>query len=424
MNKHPERVVIISDFSQANGGASKLAVLLAERLAATGQPVTLFAGDHGGKDAQDFDTVNLGADALLAANPLRSAMNGIWNNQARRCLAEWIVTHDTPGTLYHVHGFMQTLSPSVFAALHSVRHRTVIHAHDYFLACPNGAFFDYQKGETCARVPLSRDCITCHCDKRNYPQKLWRVARQAGLNAKLKAFREDATFLLLHDRMVDYLHRADTPAHNITVANPAEAFLPEPVHAEQNEWFCYVGDIHDYKGVSLFAQAAQQAGVTAHFIGDGQDAEKLKNQYPSAKFHGWQDRGGLRHLLANARAVVVPSRGPEPFGLTCVEAMLSGIPVIASDSILLGHGIAQHQGGVVFSAGNARSLATQINAIASDDRFVAELSRKAPAAAANLSTTPEEWCRQIVEVYHGVLARSNVFSTSHIVSEAKPARAT
>ena len=254
MSPHPDRVVIISDFSQAKGGASKLAVLLAGLLADTGQPVTLFAGDHRGETVDNIDTVNLGSDALLAANPLRSAMSGVWNRQAKQRLSDWIVGNDTPNTIYHVHGFMQTLSPSIFAALHGVRHRTVIHAHDYFLACPNGAFFDYQKAQTCPQIPLSMGCVTCHCDKRNYPQKLWRVARQTTLNAKLAAFRTDATFILLHDRMAEYLHRAATPTHSPTVANPAQAFLPEPITAAQNHLFCYVGDLHDYKGVSLFAE--------------------------------------------------------------------------------------------------------------------------------------------------------------------------
>jgi len=46
-------------------------------------------------------------------------------------------------------------------------------------------------------------------------------------------------------------------------------------------------------------------------------------------FRGHQDRSALPGFLAKARIAVVPSRW-ENFPIRCVEAMCSGIPVIAS----------------------------------------------------------------------------------------------
>lgn len=42
--------------------------------------------------------------------------------------------------------------------------------------------------------------------------------------------------------------------------------------------------------------------------------------------------GRKAELFAGAHAVLVPSRAPEAFGLVCVEALLSGTPVICSDA--------------------------------------------------------------------------------------------
>ena len=36
-------------------------------------------------------------------------------------------------------------------------------------------------------------------------------------------------------------------------------------------------------------------------------------------------------LFAEARALIAPSRAPEAFGMVCVEALVSGTPVICSD---------------------------------------------------------------------------------------------
>ena len=49
--------------------------------------------------------------------------------------------------------------------------------HDFFAACPNGAFYDYAAGKTCDRRPLSLGCAARHCDKRRYVHKLFRLVR-------------------------------------------------------------------------------------------------------------------------------------------------------------------------------------------------------------------------------------------------------
>jgi glycosyltransferase involved in cell wall biosynthesis len=406
MSARPDRVVVISDFSAARGGASKLAVMLARALSDKGQPVTLFAGDRMDDHTPgSFEVVNLGSEALLDANPVSAAINGVWNRTAARKLAAWMDRNDTPRTIYHVHGFMQTLSPSIFSALSKVSERVVIHAHDYFLACPNGAYFDYQTGKECPLVPLSSSCVRRNCDKRSYAQKLWRLARQSALATALEPFRKSSIFILLHSGMTDYLGRKLGSFRAVTVPNPAEAFLDQTVRAEENRKFCYVGDIHDYKGVFIFAEAARRAGLKAHFIGDGRDAEELTLRYPAAAFYGWQDRNGLKRLLEDARAVVVPSRGPEPFGLAIVEAMLSGIPVIASDSILLAPDIVRLEGGLTFPAGDVEALAALLSSAAEDNVLVRRLSIKAPGAAEAISTTPQVWTERIEDTYSKTLLR-------------------
>ncbi|WP_283180096.1 hypothetical protein [Gemmobacter sp. 24YEA27] len=85
------------------------------------------------------------------------------------------------------------------AALRPVAGRVVLHAHDYFLACPNGAFFDYRAGVTCDLSPMSLGCVTCNCDKRSAAQKLWRVARQAVQNRAVSRMLPEATVVLLHE---------------------------------------------------------------------------------------------------------------------------------------------------------------------------------------------------------------------------------
>ncbi|MDE1993545.1 MAG: glycosyl transferase family 1, partial [Rhizobiaceae bacterium] len=174
---HPDRVVVINDRSVKVGGASNLAILSAELLMEAGIPVTYFAGDAAGKDPPTPDTINLSSRPLMEQGRVSALASGLYSKSAYEALQDLIRRNDTPSTIYHVHGWSKILSPSIFRALWRVRERVVLHAHDYFLSCPNGGFANYRKHDVCSLKPMSMQCLTTQCDKRGYHEKIWRSAR-------------------------------------------------------------------------------------------------------------------------------------------------------------------------------------------------------------------------------------------------------
>jgi glycosyltransferase involved in cell wall biosynthesis len=83
----------------------------------------------------------------------------------------------------------------------------------------------------------------------------------------------------------------------------------------------YAGRLSKEKGVLELAAAGQ--GLPLVVVGDG----PLRGRIPSAR--GFVARDELRRLLDGAAVVVCPSRR-EGFGMTCLEAMAAGKPVVAS----------------------------------------------------------------------------------------------
>ena len=53
---------------------------------------------------------------------------------------------------------------------------------------------------------------------------------------------------------------------------------------------------------------------------------------PALEVLGWVERGRLSALYARARALVLPSRWQEPFGIVGIEALSFGVPVVAWES--------------------------------------------------------------------------------------------
>lgn len=82
--------------------------------------------------------------------------------------------------------------------------------------------------------------------------------------------------------------------------------------ADPGEYLLYLGRNAADKGVGIARQVAAQSGLPYREVFSG--------------CHGDEKRA----LLANARAVLMPTLYPEPFGYVAIEAMLSGTPVIAT----------------------------------------------------------------------------------------------
>ena len=408
MAAEPERIVVINDASTARGGATGLALLSVRLLRARGHAVTYLCGDDGDNaELADLgvEVVALGEARLLARGRLEALRKGIWNAPAGALLAGWIGRNDTPRTIYHLHGWAQILSPAIFPALAPVARRTVLHAHDFFLACPNGVYMDYPAGEVCTRVPMSGACIACNCDKRSRAQKAWRVVRHWPVSRRVP--RGDwAAVAMIHPAMAEPLRRGGLPQERLAVLrNPAAATAAERIPAERNRGIVYVGRVIEEKGTVDLARAAAGLDLPVTFVGEGAAADAIRAACPHAVVTGWQDRAGMARHMAQARALAMPSRVPEPFGLVAAEAALSGLPVIVPDMALIARDIVAARLGLAYDARQPDGLSGALAEIhRMPDDAVAGMSRRGAAGASGLAQTEAAWADGLLALYGRALA--------------------
>jgi glycosyltransferase involved in cell wall biosynthesis len=404
----PERIVVINDASAARGGATGLALLSVRLLRARGLAVTYVCGDGGENDelaALGVEVVALGQGRLLERGRLEAMRAGLWNRAAAQMLSGWMARNDSPRTVYHLHGWAQILSPAVFSALAPVSRRTVVHAHDFFLACPNGVYMDFQRMQPCRRVPLSAACLATHCDKRSRPEKGWRVLRHAGLRRAFASGRW-AAVAMIHPGMAEPLTRAGVPARLLTtLRNPAEASGAARVRAEENDRIVFVGRLSEEKGPLDLARATAALGLPVTFVGAGPLEAEVRRLNPAAEITGWQDRAGVARHLCRARALAMPSRLPEPFGLAAAEAARAGVPVVLPDIALMAAEIAGQGMGLAYDANDSHGLESALGRIRdAGAEEMSRTSRRAGEGAGRLATTPDEWADGLVSLYRGALA--------------------
>jgi glycosyltransferase involved in cell wall biosynthesis len=89
--------------------------------------------------------------------------------------------------------------------------------------------------------------------------------------------------------------------------------------------------------------------------------------------------------------------------LVIVEALSSGIPVIASDGVLLSRDVESLDVGLQYPAGDVAALAQLLSYLASSDEVVRKMSSNAVRSAASLSPSEVDWFEQISAVYDKVL---------------------
>ncbi|MGP3698999.1 glycosyltransferase family 4 protein [Rhodobacter sp. NSM] len=402
----PDRLVILNDASVVRGGATYLATTLARSMQARGLAVTFLAGDGGNPDlGEGIDMVALGGRALIQA-PRAAALKGLYNAAARHRIAEWIARHDTPGTVYHLHNWSNILTPAVFDALVPVARRCAIHVHDFFLACPNGAFLDYPRARVCDRRPLSAACLATQCDKRSYSHKLWRSARQAVLWNRLAPFRCGAQFVMINEAMRPRIGSAIRPDHLTAISNPVEPFGAPVPAPERSRRLVQIGQVQRLKGVFELAEAGRRLGLVIDFIGMGDSLDELRRLYPEHAYHGWMSREEIGRFLNGARAAVVATQSPEPFCLSAFECVATGLPLVVSDSILPARQLAEAGAAVTFRAGDVETLTAALGRVLRDDDLVARLAAAARERGPGLAPGLAKWVSAHDRLYRRLLARS------------------
>jgi glycosyltransferase involved in cell wall biosynthesis len=132
---------------------------------------------------------------------------------------------------------------------------------------------------------------------------------------------------------------------------PSKKELTGPVHV------LFVGRLERYKGLYLLLDALRGTpDVTLTVVGDGSYRKALERMAEGidVRFEGFQ-----RHpapYYAKADIFVMPSLGPEGFGIVTMEAMAHGLPCIISDLDVHREITGDGTAAVLFRNGNAEDL--------------------------------------------------------------------
>lgn len=313
--------------------------------------------------------------------------------------------------IVHVHNTLTLVSPAVYYAALHCKVPVVQTIHNFRLLCPAATF--YYDGHIC------EDCLThglgCAvkrgCYRGSKLQTLLcvlntKVHRMTGIYKKIRYI-----CLTEFNKQKLLRHGQIRPAQISIKPNFVQA-LGEPVPYESREnQIVFAGRLEKLKGIDVLLQAWQlleAQGTTQQLIicGTGPmqqwcEAYIAQHGLTKVQLKGFVPNDQLRQMVANAKALVMPSQWYEGFPMTIAEAYSVGTPVVGSDMGNVGNLVQDGVLGKHFTYHSPQALAQALQQFASDEEKQEDCSKNAWVVYLHYYA-PEKNYQMLAQIYRSL----------------------
>jgi glycosyltransferase involved in cell wall biosynthesis len=244
--------------------------------------------------------------------------------------------------IVHVHNTLNLISPSVYYAAYSCEVPIVQTIHNFRLLCPGATF--YRDGGTC------EDCVNKGL-KFALKHKCYRGSFVHTLACViiLKLYRMLGTYKKLNCICLTEFNKEKLLSLNQGIRwiiNPDKVFIKPnfvdikkkciPYEKRKNQ-FIFAGRIDTLKGVHLLLEAWKQIDFADLIIcGTGPEEDWInnyvtENQIKNVHMMGLIPNAETLDMIAESKALILPTQWYEGFPMTIVESFACGTPVIGSN---------------------------------------------------------------------------------------------
>lgn len=265
-------------------------------------------------------------------NKIKLILN-IWFNKSYYKEVKKIVKENNID-LVHIHNFYPLLTPSIFKASKDAGAKVVHTLHNYRLWCISGIFYrdGYDVCEICTKSKFSLQGIFSKCFRKSMVQSVlaqltfwyYRVA---------KVFDNIDYFFVLTNFQKEKVKNLGLNEKKL-ILKPNSLNMVFDTQKEKKDYL-YVGRLEESKGIyellKVWDTLDERFVLTV--IGGGDIEEDLRSKYNKSNivFKGKCPREETLEHISKAKYLIQPSTLYETFGLTIIEAMSFGLPVIGFD---------------------------------------------------------------------------------------------
>ena len=266
--------------------------------------------------------------------------------------------------------------------------RTAVFVHDHEYYCPRKSYYYPVTRKNCSRSYCEFLCGCCAMLRRPAPDNTFR-ANFGGFAALWNEIRACGEFIVLSGFMRDILVRQGIPAEKIVLIPPSVAIPaaapnrpaePEDAKDADVPHILAIGQLIRGKGVDLLLNAMRSVKTPCvlDIVGTGNDEALLKELAeplgPSVVFHGYSPNPD--DAFRGVRAVILPWRWQEPFGLVGPEALVHGVPLVGFNVGAIREYLIDGETGLLVPPGDTAALADAIDRILADPAKAASMGAR------------------------------------------------
>lgn len=310
------------------------------------------------------------------------------------------------------------------------RYPTISTAHLYSHTCPASTrMLETKDGFSVCNKTVGLSCVLSH-QKYNcmstFKNNLVRAHVTYELLLKQRSQKNLRAIIAISQHMQKSLLENGYPASKVKlVYNPVK--IPERPRVTEkmpeNLLVC-ASRLVRHKGVPLLLRALasiKEMNWTLWVLGDGierslcEDLSKELGLSSRVSFLGHVSYERAQEIVSQAKALVQPNLGPEPFGLSVAEASSLGVPVIASRVPALNEVVEHEKTGLLFTPGDSKALADSLSRILMDKNLWEKLSANGPESI-QTRFSPEEHLRRTLETYRFAMGEARPLSLASLAS--------
>jgi glycosyltransferase involved in cell wall biosynthesis len=283
---------------------------------------------------------------------------------------------------------------AVTAALSGAAVPVVRMVHDHHLFCLRGCRYPAWSRQACTK-PLSAACLF-PCGgfiQRSNEGGGWviEVARYFEKKRELELHRGFARLLVASDYMREELRRNGFPDTQIEIHSPVPS-RPAPQEASDRSGhrIIFAGQIIRGKGVDVLLEslAHVQRPFECVILGDGshraycEDLSRRLGLSDRVRFAGYVPAVEVDAYYRSATLALFSSVWPEPFGLSGLEALRHGLPVVAFDVGGVREWLEDGVNGLLAPWMNRKEFASRVDRLLGEPALARQLGEQGRALAA------------------------------------------
>lgn len=332
VNVSKDKVLIVHNYYQIAGGEDTVVANEKKLLEENGHEVVLYSRS------------NSELRSLSKLEKLCLPFTTIFSLRTYREIKKIITEHKID--IVHVHNTLTLVSPSVYYAALACKVPVVQSIHNFRFLCPAATFYrEDNKGngaicEMCVSKGL-KCSIKYSCYRSSRLQTLACVV-SLKIHRMLKVYKK-INYILLTDFNKEKFLQLNKKK---VIIDPEKLFIKPnfvdsqsknlPFEQRKNQ-FIFAGRLDKLKGIHLLLEAWMDIKDSDLIIcGAGPEKELCEefirdNGMSNVKMFGLVENNKLQKIIAESKALILPTQWYEGFPMTIVESLACGTPVIGSN---------------------------------------------------------------------------------------------